>query len=190
MSAYFISHSRLPRFLLTLISPSGPDVHFLAVRIQCLTHPFARESTRAFKARPPSPGSAPGDAARPSGSRMLTIRTKNVTGDRPVRRRHQARAFPVWGGAQCTERRGARSAWWREPAAATSYLLMPQGRAAGTVTTGGDRARKLRPGRTRAVPRYQTVRTVPGTRNASIAADSLPRAGAWTGGRGGAFCRV
>lgn len=105
MSAYFISHSRLPRFLLTLISPSGPDVHFLAVRIQCLTHPFARESTRAFKARPPSPGSAPGDAARPSGSRMLTIRTKNTTGDRPVRRRHQARAFPVWGGAQCTERR-------------------------------------------------------------------------------------
>lgn len=62
---------------------------------------------------------------------------------------------------------------------------VPQGRAAGTVTTGGDQARKLRPGRTRAVPRYRTVRTVPGTRNASIAADSLPRAGAWTGRRGG-----
>lgn len=130
MSAYFISHSRLPRFLLTLISPSGPDVHFLAVRIQCLTHPFARESTRAFKARPPSPGSAPGDAARPSGSRMLTIRTKNVTGDRPVRRRHQARAFPVWGGAQRTERR------WRPECvvagacggeAATSHLVSAPG---------------------------------------------------------------
>lgn len=160
------------------------------MRIQCLTHPFACESKRAFKARPPSPGSAPGDAARPSGSRMLTIRTKNTTGDRPVRRRHQARAFPVWGGAQCTERRWRPECVWREPAAARRRLLtcsMPQGRAAGTVTTGGDRARKLRPGRTRAVPRYRTVRTVPGTRNASIAADSLPRAGAWTGGRGGGF---